>query len=80
MVGDKSEGQGSPPIFAQPRLTPYELVFTERFEAEVFPEIEREAEQTGSDPAVSDAFQLLSAVGSATRDQQFRGPEALPAV
>ena len=76
MVGDKPEGEAAPPIIAQPRLTPYELVFTERFEGEVFPEIDADAQQTGSDPSDPDAFQLLAAVGAAVREVV---PEDAPA-
>ena len=53
---------------ARARLTPYELVFTERFEAEVFPKIHAEAVRHGVDPLQPDRFQLLAAVGDAVRD------------
>jgi hypothetical protein len=57
-------GSGSP---ARARLTPYELVFTERFEAEVFPKILAEANRHGVDPLQPDRFQLLAAVGTLGR-------------
>lgn len=53
---------------AQARLTPYELVFTERFDAEVFPKIAAEASRHDVDPLQPDRFQLLAAVGDAVRD------------
>jgi hypothetical protein len=53
---------------AQPRLTPYELVFTELFETEVFPRIEAEGKEHGVDPLHPDHFPLLRAVGEAVRD------------
>ena len=58
-------GSGAP---AQARLTPYELVFTERFEADVFPKIAAEASRHDVDPLQPDRFQLLAAVGDAVRD------------
>ena len=66
-------GSGTP---ARARLTPYELVFTERFEAEIFPKILAEANRHAVDPLQPDRFQLLAAVGDAVRD--VVPPEAPP--
>jgi hypothetical protein len=64
---------------AQPRLTPYELVFTELFETEVFPRIEAEGAAHDVDPLHPDHFPLLRAVGEAVRDvvPEEAPPEAL---
>jgi hypothetical protein len=75
-VSDQSPERGSGGGAARARLTPYELVFTERFESEVFPKIVAEANRHGVDLLQPDRFQLLAAVGDAVRD--VVPPEAPP--
>jgi hypothetical protein len=51
------------------RVTPWELIFAgERFENEVFPGIQAEAEARGADLADPDAFALLGTVGQLLRE------------
>ena len=42
-MSDEAQDKGIIAASTQARLTPYELVFTERFDAEVFPKIAAEA-------------------------------------
>lgn len=54
-----------------PRLTPYELVFAEaRFEEELFPAIQAEADTRGGDLDSPEGFVMLSTVGKLLRDLQ----------
>ena len=64
---------------AEARLTPYELVFADRFETSVFPGILEDAQRVGTNPLHPDRFQLLAAVGEAVRDvvPEDAPPEAL---
>jgi len=75
-VSEQASETGGSPTPARARLTPYELVVTERFEAEVFPKILSEANRHGVDPLQPDRFHLLAAVGDAVRD--VVPPEAPP--
>jgi hypothetical protein len=67
-VSETTRDTGSGGSAARARLTPYELVFTERFEAQVFPGIVTDATRHGVDPVEPDRFQLLGEVGIAVRD------------
>ena len=46
-MSEQASGTGGSAAPARARLTPYELVVTERFEAEVFPKILSEANRHG---------------------------------
>ena len=75
-MSDAGREPGRISASARARLTPYELVFTERFDVEVFPKIAAEANRHGVDPLQPDRFHLLAAVGDAVRD--VVPPEAPP--
>lgn len=75
------EREADPGAASRPeaRVTPYELVFTDRFETSVFPRILEDAKRVGTDPLFPDRFQLLSTVGEAVREvvPEDAPPEAL---
>ena len=57
-------------------LTPYALVFGgERFEREVFPEIEAEADARGVNTASPESFLMLARVGAALRELPAAGAQ-----
>lgn len=62
------ESPGDDEARAGARLTPYELVFTDRFDTEIFPGILGEAKRVGTDPLHADRFHLLAGAGDAVRD------------
>ncbi len=58
-----------PPAGKIARMTPYELAFGDiEWEARVFPMLQEEAEETGSDPALRDRFAFLTVGGDVLRD------------
>ena len=64
-----SERLTAEPADRGPYLTPYELAFGDAaFESRVFPEVLREAEAAGEDPARWDRFGFLGRVGEALRE------------
>lgn len=62
------ERAGDADVRAGARLTPYELVFTDRFDTEIFPGILEDAKRVGTEPLHADRFHLLASVGDAVRD------------
>lgn len=75
-----TEPDAGPRSFDGPRLTPYEIVFTDGdFESRVFPRISREAAEGGASTLLREQFDFLSTVGDVVRDvtPEDAPPEAL---